>query len=299
MHFWKICVICIPASFVVQPAFARLPDPVRAMIEAAFEDGNTAAIATVIALAKRTNPDDTAEIDAMQAAYDAEQAETREDQLRARSAFDGWSGEGEVGFSQSTGNSDNLNLSAGIALSREGLRWRHDFRARADSQRSNGATTREQFLVALQPQYKFGEHLFTFGLLQYERDRFQNYSARYTASGGLGYRAVDEDDLTLDLSFGPAWRRTEFIGGGADSSITGFASLDLQWDITDGFALRERASALLESETTTFTSETSLEARLIGALSGRLTYLVEYESDPPDGRKKTDTLTRATIVYDF
>jgi len=60
------------------------------------------------------------------------------------------------------------------------------------------------------------------------------------------------DNPTLDLRAGPAWQSTEFTGGGTDSSIAGLAS------------------ALVENGTSTLTSETSLEAQLVGALSARL-----------------------------
>ncbi|MBC2777998.1 DUF481 domain-containing protein [Parasphingopyxis marina] len=289
----------VAALAAAQSVHAALPEPVRAMIDAAFEDGDAAAIDTVIALAKRTNPGDEAEIDALLAAYTADREAVRTQELREQSVFEGWSGEGEIGFSQSTGNSDSTNVAIGIALDREGLRWRHAFRARADFQRSGGQTTREQFLVSLEPQYKFDDRLFAYGLAQYERDRFQGYSARYTLSGGLGYRVIDAENMTLDLRAGPAWRQSEFTGGGTDSSLAALASLDYRWEIADGFALRERASVLVESGDTTLTSETGLEAQLIGALSARLSYVVQHETSPPFGREGTDTLTRATLVYGF
>lgn len=299
MYFSKACAALCVATLTAYPAAAALPDPVRAMIDAAFEDGEAATIDAVITLAKRTNPDDVPEIDAIRAEYDAARAQARAERLGTQGFFEGWSGEGELGFSQSTGNSDNISLAAGLALTREGHRWRHAFRAQADFQRSNGTTTREHFLVAIEPQYKINDRLFAYGLGQYERDRFQGYSARYTASGGLGYRVIDNDGMTLDLRAGPAWRQTELTTGGTDSALAGLASLDLQWDIADSLALRQRASALLESGTSTLTSETALETRLVGALSARLGYRVEYESDPPTGRKSTDTQTRATLVYGF
>lgn len=299
MNFSKAGTVLCAATLFAHPATAALPEPVRAMIETAFEDGEAGTIDTVIEIAKRTNPDDSAEIDAMRAEYETANAEARAERLSTQGVFEGWSGDGELGFSQSTGNSDNISLAAGLSLTREGLRWRHAFRARADFQRSNGTTTRERFLVAVEPQYKFNDRLFAYGLGQYERDRFQGYSARYITSGGLGYRVIDNDGLTLDLRAGPAWRRTELTVGGTDSSLAGLASLDLQWDIADGLTLHQTASALVESGTSTFTSETALETQLVGALSARLGYRVEYESDPPAGRESTDTQTRATLVYGF
>jgi len=38
---------------------------------------------------------------------------------------------------------------------------------------------------------------------------------------------------------------------------------------------------------------------LIGSLSARFSYTVEHETNPPVGRLKTDTLSRASLVYDF
>src|SRR3546814_5020592 len=59
------------------PVVSALPDPVRAMIDAAIAEGNAASVATVIALARRTNPDAGAEIDALDAAWRTRLAEKK------------------------------------------------------------------------------------------------------------------------------------------------------------------------------------------------------------------------------
>ncbi|MEP3767796.1 MAG: DUF481 domain-containing protein, partial [Marinomonas sp.] len=61
----------------------------------------------------------------------------------------------------------------------------------------------------------------------------------------------------------------------------------------------ESASATIASDTNTFVSTTALDAKLLGSLSARLSYTVEHETNPPIGRIKTDTLSRATLVYGF
>jgi len=55
----------IAAALISSPAMAQLPDPVRAMIDAAIASGDADQVKTVIGLAKQTNPDDVAEIDAL------------------------------------------------------------------------------------------------------------------------------------------------------------------------------------------------------------------------------------------
>jgi hypothetical protein len=44
---------------------------------------------------------------------------------------------------------------------------------------------------------------------------------------------------------------------------------------------------------------TSLTSDLYGRLSGRLSFGLDVETDPPEGREKVETYTRASLVYDF
>ena len=77
---------------LLQPAKAQaaLPDPVRAMIEAAIATGDRAKVATVVEIARQTNPQDAAEIDALDAAFrerlaaaDAAEKARKEEEIRA------------------------------------------------------------------------------------------------------------------------------------------------------------------------------------------------------------------------
>lgn len=55
---------------IVGAAQAELPDPVRAMIDAAIATGDETKVRTVIELARTTNPNDATEIDALLAQYE-------------------------------------------------------------------------------------------------------------------------------------------------------------------------------------------------------------------------------------
>ncbi len=284
------------------PAQAALPDPVKAMIEAALASKNDAEVQIVVKLAKSTNPSDVAEIDAMLAIYAAEKAAiaAADEQKKLQAGFfENWTGQGELGGFHSSGNTNSTGISASLKLKREGVKWRQNLRALADYQRTNGATDREQFLAAYEPNYKFHERFYAFGLAQYERDRFQGFSSRVTLSGGFGYAVIKSDDTALNIKAGPAWRKTSIVGGGSNSSIAGLAALDSFWQISDNLRLTQDLSAYIEADNSTFTSTAGLEAKLIGALSARLSYSREHETDPPLGVEKTDKISRATLVYDF
>ncbi|MEO0589968.1 MAG: DUF481 domain-containing protein [Pseudomonadota bacterium] len=295
-----VCALAAPTA-----AFAEIPDPVRAMIDAALASGDEAAVRTVIDLAKQTNPDDVAELDAILAGYEddlalaaAEQAAAEEEAIRSAGLFDNWSGAGELGAFMSTGNAENTGLTASLSLVKEGLRWRHKLSGRADYQETEGTVTREQYLAVYEPNYKINDRLFAYALAQYERDRFQGFSARYSASGGLGYDVL-VDGPTLSVKAGPAWRRTELTTGESTSNLAGLAALDFDWSISDSLTFTQDGSALVQSGSSTFISDTGLQVAMSDALSVRLSYTLEHDTDPPLGAVKTDTLSRITIIYDF
>ncbi|NBC88602.1 MAG: DUF481 domain-containing protein [Alphaproteobacteria bacterium] len=276
------------------------------MIDAAIDTGDEAKVRTVIELARATNPDDATEIDAILAAYEtdlaaAAEADAAAEQERIRNAglLDNWSGKGELGAFRSTGNASNTGITAGLSLVREGIRWRHKLSGRADYQETEGVVTREQFLAAYEPNWKITDRLYTFGLAQYERDRFQGFSARYSVSGGLGYDVLTGEGMTLSVKAGPAWRRTEFVGGGSRSDLAGLAALDFDWQLLDTVTFTQDASAFVQSGSSTFISDSGLVAKVAGDLSLRLSYTVEHDTDPPAGAVNTDTLSRVTIIYDF
>ena len=298
------------------PAAAELPEPVRAMIEAAVATGDPAKVATVVDLARQTNPDDAAEIDALHDRFKARQRELaaaekarREEEIRTAGVFENWSGRGQVGAFLSTGNSETSGVTFSLALERTGIDWQHRLRGTMDYQRSNGRTSREQYLAAWEPRYQVGKALFAYGLAQYESDRLQGDSARYAVSGGIGYKVIDEANAQLSLKAGPAWRLTEFVNGTDDSSFGGLAGIDFDWQLAKALKLTQdanlvadaggQAAALVTSNNVSALLTTGLEAQVSSKVSTRLSYSIDYDSNPPPGTVSTDTMTRFTLVYGF
>lgn len=297
-------------------AQAELPAPVKAMIDAAIAQGKPETVRTIIALARQTNPDDAAELDTMLAAYEAEQARLAAEQahqqreaIRTAGLFDNWDGKGELGGFRASGNSSNTGLALSVELARQGIDWRHKMRGRADYQRSNGVTSREQYLFAYEPNYRISERLFAYGLAQYERDRFQGFSARYAVSGGIGYKIIDQGDMHLSAKVGPAYRVTDLVNDASENRIAGLLGVDFDWDLTERLKLTHSTNAVAEtggsatvivdSSNTSVNLVTGLNAKVNGSLTARFSYAIEYDSNPPEGAVKTDTFSRATLIYDF
>lgn len=297
-------------------ALAALPEPVRAMIDAAIATGDENKVRIVAELARTTNPADTDEINALLTAFEAqvaarlaaEKAE-KDEKIRTAGLFENWSGKGEFGAFRATGNSSNTGITTGLTAQRQGIDWRHQLTARADYQRANGVTTREQFLARYEPNYNVSDRFYIYALAQYERDRFQGFSGRYAISGGMGFQALKKDDIQLSVKAGPAYRVTEFVDGRSESRIAGLIGVDFDWSITDRLKLTQdtnavaetggSALAIIDSQTTSLDLITGLNATINSSLSARFSYAIEYDSNPPPGALQTDTLSRVTLIYDF
>lgn len=283
-----------------------LPEGVRAMIEAAIDSGDPAKVATVIELARQTHPQDAAEITALETAFRTGQAAAAQQQaaqereaLENAGLFERWSGKGQVGAFRSTGNSENIGVTAALRLERTGADWTHLLRGDADYQESVGITTRERFLFAYEPRLKLGDDVFAYGLAQYERDRISGFSARYIVSGGLGWTPIEEDGLSLAVRAGPAYRYTDFIAEPDRERIAALAALDFDWSVAERISLTQDASAVIAKDNTTLSSLSGIEFGVTDRLTTRVSYQVDYESDPPVGKVSTDTITRFTLVYGF
>ncbi|MDZ4308217.1 DUF481 domain-containing protein, partial [Allopontixanthobacter sp.] len=225
--------------------------------------------------------------------------QAKEDAIRSAGVLDYWSGKGEIGAFRATGNSSNTGVTAGLNLQRTGIDWRHKFRANVNYQRTNGVTSREQYLAAYEPNYSLSDQIYLYGLTQYESDRFQGYSSRYSFSGGAGYRVIDREGANLSVNAGPAYRNTEFLAGTSDSDLAALAAVDLNLSLTDRIKLTEDASVYYQTGNSTYISSTGLEAALGSGLAARLSYKVEHDSNPPINAVQTDTHSRFTLVYGF
>ena len=278
---------------------ADVPPPARAMLDAAFGSGDEREVATVEKYARIAWPGHADAIGTEASKWRAARAAAKRDAVARASMLELWTGRAELGGFISSGNSDLAGVTAILEGRREGLSWRHKLRLQADHQESGGATTRERYLLGYEPNYKAGERAYLYGAALAESDRFLGYDRRLSASAGAGYGAIRGGGVTLDVELGPAFRHTSFVDDTAENSVAARGSVDLDWKLSDAVTLRQEASAYLQRVNSTVASTTALNARLLGPLSAQLSYAVQYESTPAEGRRTTDTTGRASLVYSF
>ena len=316
MKMLRLLLPVLALALVPSAAYAELPAGARTMIENAIATGDAAKVDAVISVARSSFPDDTAEIDALESGWktakaerDAAAEEARLAKIENAGVFELWKGEGELGGFQSSGNTDSVGVAASLKLKREGIDWSHRLQGRVDYQRQNGTTSREQYLFSYEPRWQFNDRMFVYGLAQFESDKIQGFSGRYAASGGVGYKLVDSGDLSLSVKAGPAYRVTEYTDGRTESRIAALAGLDFDWKIFERLTFSQDANALAETggeaqlivdgSNTSLTFVSGLDFKVTNRLRSRLSYQLDYDSNPPVGKVSTDTLTRATLIYGF
>lgn len=277
----------------------EIPPEIRAMLDAAMQANDESGVDAIVKYSKNGDPGSRDLVLRRATDWKEARARARNERVRSASAFELWSGRVEAGGFISTGNSDVTGLTAVADLTREGLRWRHRLTAQADLQRTGGVTSRERYAAGYQPNYKINDRGYIYGNGQYESDRFLGYFSRYSGSVGAGYGVIRRNALTLDLEIGPAFRQTDFTDRTMQGSLALRGSMDLNWTLVSGLVVTQQASTYWERYNSTIRSVSAIEAKLLGPLSARLSYTLQYESEPPNGRLTTDTTSRASLVYTF
>lgn len=151
----------------------------------------------------------------------------------------GWSRRLDVGLVGEDGNSNSLDLTAGLELSYEDdfKRWaftgRYFFGSEDDETTDNNGRfeLRRDFL-------RPGSRWFARAVGVYQFDDFEAWRQRLTTTAGPGYRLVETERHALDAVVGPAYTR-EF-GQGGDDKLEAAFGLDYAWQISSLFSLELR-----------------------------------------------------------
>lgn len=281
-----------------------LPAGVEAMLrQAAGRDA--AALDLAESLARDAFPDHAEPIAALagslrKARKEADRAVKRQ---AASSIIAGWSGEAEAGAALSTGNSDDRTLSLRVDLLKETVKWRHEVTAGADLQRADGENSKERFESGYEANYFISPRFYAAGEFGWERDTFAGYRHRLTETVGTGYVLLDGDGTRLSVEGGPGARHTFIVDTpgepGEQHEFVFRAAADFIQDLSDNAKFTQTVKTLIGAKNTTIEATSSLTARINALFSARLAFTLRHETDPPDDRKATDTLSRATLVYSF
>ena len=222
-------------------------------------------------------------------------SETTSDHAKAK-----WSGEAELGFTQTSGNTETESLNGEFTISYEQEKWRNVFNAETLSASEDGEATAERYKGSFQTDYKLSSSRYLFAGLNYEEDRFSGFDFQASASFGYGVNVIENKHFVLALELGPGLRKNKIEGTGEnEEDVIARTAARLVWQISDT-ALFEQLISNEAGESNVITnSETSLKVNINGSLALRLSLNIKNTSEVPVDVESTDTETRVTLVYSF
>ena len=221
-----------------------------------------------------------------------------------------WSGDIELGYLMTSGNSDTQSLNARLRILREVSRWRHQlqleslYNSETREDTDEDETTAQKFLASAKTNLKFDSKNSAFLLGIYEDDRFSGYDYQATVAAGYSRVFIDTDRLTLTGEIGPGWRYSKLHDQAADGkdseteAIVRLAGL-FDWQVSQNAVFAQELSIEAGEDKTITRSATSLKTRVIGALALKASFALKHTDNVPADTDKTDTETALTLVYSF
>ena len=219
-----------------------------------------------------------------------------------------WRGEGELGFLMTSGNSETESVNGKFDLTYESADWRHNghfevlYSAEERETETGGSemeTSAEKYLVSAKTNYKFTEKDYAFLTGTYEDDRFSGYDYQTSVSAGYGRRLFETERMLMEVEVGPGYRYNYLDSGGAEEEaiLRGYAMFTSK--LTDSSSFKQEVSVEAGADQTVTKSISSVQARIVDALSMKASFTAEHTSTVPEDTDKTDTETALTLVYSF
>jgi putative salt-induced outer membrane protein len=138
-----------------------------------------------------------------------------------RGLAEGWEGNANVGFSVTSGNSNNTTMATGLRAVKNGGPDKLTVYARSvwNSDRGNGhmVTTQNAFWGGVRYDRNLDGRQFGFVSYDFERDRPRGLNMRSVAGAGLGRHVVKSETSEIDVLLGGAWNRTWQTGDNTDT----------------------------------------------------------------------------------
>lgn len=213
---------------------------------------------------------------------------------------EGWSGEGELGFTTTSGNTDSESLNTKLGVSKSHGKWAHKASLEALKASTNNVTSADSMVLREKSQYNFAEKSYGFGKLRYEDDKFSGFDYQAALTFGFGSRFIQNDTHVLDMSLGLGYRSSKNTAT-QETNGEGVVSADASYEykISATASFSEAISIEAGDDNTHSESETVLKTRINGNLASKIGYLVKHNSDVPVGVEKTDKILSVSLVYSF
>lgn len=318
-------------AFAEHAASEKLPPGVREMLDAAARTEDASQVSAVAYAAREVYPDFAEEItrysdflrilimpldgsyDRLIVRYEPKedpappkpQVRTAEQSVEPAPApkfleLGDWTGKVGASGVVATGNSKNAAAGLLVEAQLPDGDFTHNLKGYFDYGKSNGDKTQQRWGTSYKLDYAVGENTFAYGRFSYDEDEFSGFDYRLFSGLGAGHWFIRSEELAFSLEGGPGYQFAPIDDTRErDSHFAFYSAAKFHWVIRDGLKLEQTLDSTWTEPTTTLLSNTALTTAFTDSLSTGISYTYRYETDPPDGRLKTDTTFRVNLNYGF
>jgi putative salt-induced outer membrane protein len=244
-----------------------------------------------------------------------------------------WSGSGEFGLANATGNTKSLNMDAKFKLAYENDIWKDAFFLDANRAKSNVKTpiiqdsvvigqaasyqtTANHFDVGGSLGYKFNPRSYLIGAARYDHDDFAPNRWQEVASIGFGYIVLKNARSELSFEAGPGYKRYQpqtyievdttvtpptatVVKSPVENEAIGRGLINYKLALTDSASLQETFLAEVGSENKYYQNDIGVAVAMTRTLALKVAYENRYNSNIVPGTRHMDSLFTTNLVYSF
>jgi putative salt-induced outer membrane protein YdiY len=214
----------------------------------------------------------------------------------------------DIGFANTTGNTETLNLNAKYALLalREGYAGRElklSFDAGVYLTENDGTRDNEEYTVKMAAEQMLYDEWLVYGTIRWLRNTFRNYDSKTFVGIGVGKKLVDTPKHLFAIKLGTAYNDEVYSDEQPDQqfgSLTEYAEYRYRFNDTNEAYVQVGASENFEDfDDYEILSVLGVDVALNDTLHLVVEEEIRYDNVPPVGFEKTDTKSIVRLGYTF
>lgn len=220
-------------------------------------------------------------------------------------AADGWSGNANIGFSYTSGNSRTATMTTGIRAVQTGDddKLTVYFRSHWNKNRKlpANATTTNAYWGGARYDRDINDRMFGYGSFDFERDHPKKLNFRSVAGTGFGHHTIKNDRTELDVMLGGAWNHTWQQGPNTDSPEATAGNV-FKHKISDRLKIQESFTFfqnITDKSEFRYMLDTTLSADVTKKIGWFVTVGNRFNNDPISDSEKNDVLFTTGIKWNF
>lgn len=206
-----------------------------------------------------------------------------------------------VGANVQSGNTSRTSIAVGADAEHETPTGRFRGTLTWNTAEESGERTARNTYAGLQYDFLFGGPRYLYVKANFLADEFKDLDLRTVAGVGLGYEAVANDRLDLDLEAGLAFLSEDFTTAPDQEELTVDVGATADWHLGRWGTLSESLTIRPSFDEGSYQLRfaNTLRSKLALGWALKLQNVLDYDSEPPPGVEKEDLLWIVALEYVF